>query len=151
VVLPYSATGLRGNLLRRDRNLTTVWLNELGSSLLKWNEHELPKRNVHSRHLQNGFLFSAQIIRRNVEAVFSTPALYPWGPGFKSRHEDWMSWEFSLYFSIPPGKREENFNLGHDRFLPYPFQFIIHQSLHHSTLWSLICWLSLSPWLHSPV
>jgi hypothetical protein len=32
--------------------------------------------------------------------------------------------------------RAGRYVLGHDRFLPNPFQFIVHQSSNHSTLYS---------------
>jgi hypothetical protein len=41
------------------------------------------------------------------------------------------------FFSVPPGKFRYSTELGHDRFLPNPFQFIIHLSPLHSTLCSL--------------
>jgi hypothetical protein len=36
--------------------------------------------------------------------------------------------------------------LGHDRFLPQPFQFVIHLSSSHSTLYSLSYWESVVKW-----
>jgi hypothetical protein len=36
-------------------------------------------------------------------------------------------WDFSWFSAVPPGKcRDSTFKLGHDRFLPHSFQFIIH-------------------------
>jgi hypothetical protein len=44
---------------------------------------------------------------------------------------------FSWFSSVPPGKfRDNTLKLGHDRFLPSPFQFI-HLSPFHSTLYNL--------------
>jgi len=50
-----------------------------------------------------------------------------------------------LWFSsVPPGKFwDSTLKLGHDRFLPNPFQFIIHLSPFHSTLYSLSYWKSV--------
>jgi hypothetical protein len=43
-------------------------------------------------------------------------------------------WGFSCFFSVPPSQcRDSNLKLGHDRFLPNPFQFIsIHLSYIHA-------------------
>jgi hypothetical protein len=43
----------------------------------------------------------------------------------------------SWFPSVPPGKCRDNNSLDHDRLLPNPFQFIIHLSPCHSTLYSL--------------
>jgi hypothetical protein len=48
-------------------------------------------------------------------------------------------WRFSWVSSVPPGKCRDS-KLGHDRFLPHPFQFIIHLSPFHSTLCNLSYW-----------
>jgi hypothetical protein len=40
--------------------------------------------------------------------------------------------------SVPPGEcRDNTLKLGHNHFLPNPFQFIIHIPAYHSTLYSL--------------
>jgi hypothetical protein len=42
---------------------------------------------------------------------------------------DYPVWSFSLFSSVPPGEcRSSTLKSGHDRFLPYPFQFIINLS-----------------------
>jgi hypothetical protein len=61
------------------------------------------------------------------------PASYSEDPGFRSWPEDLLSrLRFSWFSSVPPGEFQDGaFQLGHDRFPPNPFQFIIH-------LWALI-------------
>jgi hypothetical protein len=51
--------------------------------------------------------------------------LYSEAPGFKSRLGDWLSWlRLSVVFLSAPGEcRGSTSKLGHDRFLPNPFQF----------------------------
>jgi hypothetical protein len=67
------------------------------------------------------------------------------GPGFKSRPGDRLSWlRFLCFSSIPPGEcRDSTSTLGHDRFLPNPFQFTIHSSAFHSTPYSQSYWKSV--------
>jgi len=51
--------------------------------------------------------------------------------------------KFVMVFLSTPGKcRNNTLKSGHDRFLPNPFQFIIHISPFHSTLYSFSCWKS---------
>jgi hypothetical protein len=51
---------------------------------------------------------------------------------------------FSWFSSVPPGECwDSTLKLGHDRFLPSPFQFI-HLSPFHSTLYNLNSWKSSS-------
>jgi hypothetical protein len=45
---------------------------------------------------------------------------------------------FSWFSSVPPGEfKDSTLVLGHDRFLPNPFQFIIRLPLLYLTLYSL--------------
>jgi hypothetical protein len=54
-----------------------------------------------------------------------------WSPGFKSRSQDWISWNvFMMFLRIV-------LEIGHDRVLPHLFQFIIQ----HST-WSALLTVS---------
>jgi hypothetical protein len=47
-------------------------------------------------------------------------------------------WGCSWFSSVPPGEYQDStLELGHDRFLQNPFQFIIHLLPIHSTLYSL--------------
>jgi hypothetical protein len=49
-----------------------------------------------------------------------------------------QSSRFSWSSSVSPGKgRDSDFKLGHDRFLPQPFQFITHSPSCHSPLYSI--------------
>jgi hypothetical protein len=72
--------------------------------------------------------------------VVNSPASYLGGPRFKFRPGDRLSWlRFSWFSSVPPGKcRDSTLKLGHDRFLPHPFQCFIHLSSFHSTLIVLV-------------
>jgi hypothetical protein len=46
---------------------------------------------------------------------------------------------FSWFSSVPPSEfKDSTLVLGHDRFLPNPFQFNIRLSLFHLTLYSLL-------------
>jgi len=54
-------------------------------------------------------------------------------PRFKSRRRgDRLSWlRFSWFSTVPPREcRDSTLKLGHDRFVPNPFQFIIRLSYH---------------------
>jgi hypothetical protein len=57
------------------------------------------------------------------------------GPGFKSLPEDRLSWLKFFVVLLSPYKQMtgQYFKLIHDRFLPYPFQFIISS-------WRCIMW-----------
>jgi hypothetical protein len=70
--------------------------------------------------------------------VINALASYSCGPGFKSRPGGWLSWlRVSWFSSIALGKfRDGYLKLSHDRFLPRPFQFFIHSSPLHSTLYN---------------
>jgi hypothetical protein len=60
--------------------------------------------------------------------VVNTSASYSIGHGFKSRFGDRISLlRFPCYSSVPAYKCRD-LQLGHDRFLPHPFQFIINLS-----------------------
>jgi hypothetical protein len=51
---------------------------------------------------------------------------------------DRLSWGSSWFYSVPPDKcLDSTLKLGHDRFLPNPFQSIFHLA-YHSTLHSLV-------------
>jgi hypothetical protein len=68
-----------------------------------------------------------------------TPASCSGGLGFKSRPEDRLFWlsVFVVFFSPSRQMPGLFLKLDHDRFLPHNFQFIIHVSSVHSTLYSL--------------
>jgi hypothetical protein len=71
--------------------------------------------------------------------LVNTPASCSGGPGSdlvpKTGCPDWG---FSCFSSVPPGKcRDRTCVLGNCRFLSNPFQFMIHLSSFHSTLYSL--------------
>jgi hypothetical protein len=60
--------------------------------------------------------------------------------GPETRYPDWGF----MFFSVLTGKyRDSTPKLGHYRFLPNPFQFIIHLPPFHSTLYSLSHWRSV--------
>jgi hypothetical protein len=73
--------------------------------------------------------------------VVETPALYfrcrP--TVFKSRHGGWLLWlRFSWISSVPPDECQHcTSKLGHNRFLPNRFHFVIHLLHFHSTQKSL--------------
>jgi hypothetical protein len=57
--------------------------------------------------------------------VVNTTASYARGPVFKSRPRNQVSWGFSCFFSVSPGKFWDcTLKVGYDRFLPNPFHFI---------------------------
>jgi hypothetical protein len=57
---------------------------------------------------------------------------------FKYRPGNHLSQGFSWFFSVPSGTIWSSaLKLGHDRFLPPPFQFVIQLSHFHSTLYNL--------------
>jgi hypothetical protein len=64
------------------------------------------------------------------------------GPGFKYQSGYRLSrLRFFVVSLIPPGECwDSTRKLGHDRFLPNPFQFIFHISPFLSTLYSLQYW-----------
>jgi hypothetical protein len=61
---------------------------------------------------------------------WNTPTSYSGGPGFKSPRVDrYLDWGSSWFFPVSPSKFGDNsLKLSHGRFLPHPFQFIIHLS-----------------------
>jgi hypothetical protein len=65
--------------------------------------------------------------------VINIPVSYSGGPGFKSRAGD-VPVAFHSPSKQMPG---QHLKLGHDRFIPYTFQFIIHMSFFNSTLYIL--------------
>jgi hypothetical protein len=71
--------------------------------------------------------------------VVSTPASYSGGPRFNSwSGAGYPDCGFFVFSSVPPGNCwDSTFTLGQYRFLPHPFQFIIHLSSFHSTLYCL--------------
>jgi hypothetical protein len=72
--------------------------------------------------------------------VVNTPASYSGGPGFKisARRPAILAEVFRGFFSVPSGECIDSaLKLGYNRFLPNPFQFIIHLSSFHSSLYSL--------------
>lgn len=64
-------------------------------------------------------------------------------PEFKYRSGDWLSWlkTFVVFFSPFEKITRWCFGWGHERLLPYPFQFSIYLSSCHSTLCGLSYWL----------
>jgi hypothetical protein len=68
--------------------------------------------------------------------VVNTPDSYP---GSNLDMEiSYSDWDFRGFFSVSPGEcRDINLKLRHGHFLPHPFQFIIHTSSLHPTLYSL--------------
>jgi hypothetical protein len=77
--------------------------------------------------------------------VVNTPASYSGGPRFNcpswDRRPDWGSSWFSL---DPPSQCHYSaLKLGHHRFFPNPFQFIIRLSRFHSMLYDLSYWNSV--------
>jgi hypothetical protein len=71
------------------------------------------------------------------------------GLGFKFQPGDRLSWvRFVVVFLSPSRKMSGNIlKLGHGRFLPYPFKFIIHVSSFHLSLCSLSQrFLTCGPW-----
>jgi hypothetical protein len=72
--------------------------------------------------------------------VVNTPTLYAGGPEFDSqpRRMAILTEVFQWFSPVPPGKcPDSTLKLGHDRFLPNPFQFIIYLS-YYSMLYSLV-------------
>jgi hypothetical protein len=53
---------------------------------------------------------------------------------------------FVVFLSTSRQMQEEYLELSHDRFLPHPFQLIIHLSAFYSTLYSLIYWKGVLQW-----
>jgi hypothetical protein len=86
------------------------------------------------------FFMDLRPLRR--DRVVSIHSSCSGNPGFKSRPGDWLSWmRVFVLSSVPPGEcRNSTLKLGHDRFLPSRFQFIIHLLLFHSTPYSLSYW-----------
>jgi hypothetical protein len=73
--------------------------------------------------------------------VVNIPASYSRGPGFEHRPGDRLTWCFSWFASFPPDECwDSTLKLGHDRFLPNPFQFTIQLSPFHSMPCSLSYW-----------
>jgi hypothetical protein len=69
--------------------------------------------------------------------VVSIPVSYLGGSGFKSRPGDRLSWlRSSVVSSVPPDECRIS-QLGHSRFLPNTFEFIIHVSPFYSMPYSL--------------
>jgi hypothetical protein len=72
--------------------------------------------------------------------VVSTPASYSGGPGFKPQ-TGYLDWDFSWFFSVPPGKWRNSTLKIRPRPLPFPsFQFTINLSFFHLTLYSTSYW-----------
>jgi hypothetical protein len=63
--------------------------------------------------------------------------LYSGGAHFESR----LSWLNCLMVFLSPLKKIPGYylKLEHDRFLPHPFQFIIH---YHAIIWRYIAWVT---------
>jgi hypothetical protein len=69
----------------------------------------------------------------------NTPVSYAGGPGSNlSPETGYRNCGFSWYSSASPGKcRDNTLKLVHDRFLPHPFQMIIHPSSFHPMLYNM--------------
>jgi hypothetical protein len=92
---------------------------------------ELPVRNY---SLQTS-------ITERLDRAVNTSASYSGSPGLKSRSRDRLSWCFVVFLSSSRHMDSRPYlKLGHDRILPHHFQFIIHVSPFHSTLYSLSYW-----------
>jgi hypothetical protein len=72
-------------------------------------------------------LWSWNFIARRGRVV-SSLASYSGGPGFKSRPGGRLPWlrVFMVFLSPSRQMLGQYLKLGHDRFLPHPFQFIVH-------------------------
>jgi hypothetical protein len=71
--------------------------------------------------------------------VVSIPASYSGGRGFKSRPGDQLFWLRFLVVFLSPSRQMPGYylKLGHDRFLPHPFQFIVH---YHPLIRRCVVW-----------
>jgi hypothetical protein len=73
------------------------------------------------------WVFASQIITKIFSWEVSIPALYLWGPTLKSQPEngypDWGCFSFMWFSSISRKILGQDHRLGHDCFLPHPFQF----------------------------
>jgi hypothetical protein len=59
----------------------------------------------------------------------------------------YADWIFRVFFSVCPYECQDIIlKLGHDRFLPNPFQFIIQLSPLNSTLFNLSYWKNVAIW-----
>jgi hypothetical protein len=70
--------------------------------------------------------------------VINTLALFSGGPGFKSLPGDRLSWLMFIVVFLSPSRH--TLMLGHDRFLPNTFKFIIHLPPFYPILYSLSYW-----------
>jgi hypothetical protein len=66
--------------------------------------------------------------------------LYSGCARFEFRPGHWLSWDFPCSSPVLPDKCSVVSYLGHNNFLPNPFEFIIYHSPYHSTLHSPNYW-----------
>jgi hypothetical protein len=140
------------------QNLKTKKLYVFHISLIRLTSHYPPPDD------HNNIWWRAQIIKLNISRLSSTSSLS--APNIlqpnvvverlvllpriqevlSSNHgsrTDYNEWSLSWYSSVPRGKCCDALKLGHGRFLPRPFQFIIYLSPPHSTLHSPSQWKSI--------
>jgi hypothetical protein len=102
--------------------------------------------NALNHNLLPSWKYQLSFTERRSLAV-NTPASYLGDPRLKTRPGNRVSWlsfhDFPL--SLQANGRYRTLKLSHDRFLLNPFQFIVHLSLFHSTLYrsSLSYWKSV--------
>jgi hypothetical protein len=76
--------------------------------------------------------------------VFNTLASHSGGPVLKFRLGDQLSWQvFVVFLGLSRQMPVQYLKLGHERFLPHPFQFIIQLPSFHSTIYILSYWESV--------
>jgi hypothetical protein len=88
----------------------------------------------------------------NAAPIISTSVGFAGAPGNTDKPPVTVQWQYALVLSetavaLPVPSRqmsEMDLKLGHDRFLPHPLHFTIHQSSHHSKLHSDLLTVSLS-------
>jgi hypothetical protein len=92
---------------------------------------------IKQRGYYGKYAFSSDFADRHGRVV-NIPASYSGGLELKSRPGYRLSWlTFFVVFSVHVGElRDSSLKLVHDSFLPNSFQFIVHLSLFHSTVYS---------------
>jgi hypothetical protein len=116
-----------------------TWLSKIAS----WSKHKA-EGDRHKKYTERCSYISSKsnmFDSNNMEMTehrgreVNSPASHSEGPELKSRPGDRLS--RLRVSSVPPGKFwDRALKLGHEHFLPNPFQFIIHLSPYHSTLYS---------------
>jgi hypothetical protein len=94
--------------------------------LKKWRGRECTKKS---------FIICTTERRSRVADTFSS---YLESPGFTFRPWNWLTWpRYFVAFLIHLGKCWDNtLKLGHDHFLPHPFQFICHHAFFRHSIFS---------------